>query len=59
MSEKSVRIEQINACIAGEQYHQYPDTKASDTAPESHLSARVPWLPSQTDMLSEDWNIVE
>ena len=37
---------------------QYPSTKASDTAPESHLNARVPWLASQTDMLAEDWQIV-
>lgn len=38
-------------------YMQYPETKASDTAPESHINARVPWLASQTDMLSEDWEI--
>lgn len=40
-------------------FMQYPATKASDTAPESHLNARVPWLASQTDMLSEDWVIAE
>ena len=37
----------------------YPATPASDTAPQSHINARVPWLASQTDMLAEDWKIVE
>ena len=40
-------------------YMQYPTTKASDTAPENHLNARVPWLASQTDMLADDWIICE
>jgi hypothetical protein len=39
-------------------YMQYPSLKASDTAPESHIDARVPWLASQTDMLAEDWMVV-
>lgn len=33
----------------------YPATPASDTAPASHINARVPWLASQTDILAEDW----
>lgn len=37
----------------------YPATPASDTAPQSHINARVPWLASQADMLTEDWCIVE
>lgn len=37
----------------------YPATPASDTAPQSHINARVPWLASQTDMLAEDWQILE
>lgn len=37
----------------------YPSTPASDTAPDSHINARVPWLASQTDMLAEDWMVVE
>jgi hypothetical protein len=40
-------------------YMAYPDTPASDTAPESHISAMVPWLASQTDMLATDWYVVE
>jgi Protein of unknown function (DUF2829) len=40
-------------------YMSYPSTPASDTAPENHINARVPWLASQTDMLSEDWGIIE
>jgi len=39
-------------------YMSYPGTPASDTAPVSHLNARVPWLASQTDMLAEDWQVV-
>ena len=40
-------------------YMNYPATPASETAPANHLNARVPWLASQTDMLAEDWQIVE
>ena len=40
-------------------YMQYPTTKASDNAPDNHKNARVPWLASQTDMLSEDWVILD
>lgn len=40
-------------------FMNYPSTPASDTAPANHLSARVPWLASQTDMLAEDWQIIE
>ena len=40
-------------------YMRYQSTPASDTAPENHKNARVPWLASQTDILSEDWEIVE
>jgi len=40
-------------------YMEYPETPASDSAPESHINARVPWLASQTDMLSEDWCILD
>jgi hypothetical protein len=36
----------------------YPSTPASDTAPDSHINARVPWLAIQTDMLAEDWMVV-
>jgi hypothetical protein len=36
----------------------YPATPASETAPANHISARVPWLASQTDMLAEDWSVV-
>lgn len=39
-------------------YMEYPLTPASETAPENHLGARVPWLASQTDILAEDWVIV-
>ena len=39
-------------------YMAYPSTPASDTAPENHINARVPWLASQTDMLAEDWCLV-
>ena len=37
----------------------YPATPASDTAPANHINARAPWLASQTDMLAEDWVLVE
>jgi hypothetical protein len=40
-------------------YMQYPATPASDNAPSSHINARVPWLASQTDILSSDWFIVK
>jgi hypothetical protein len=40
-------------------YMSYPATPASDSAPSSHLNANVPWLASQTDLLAEDWCIVE
>jgi hypothetical protein len=40
-------------------YMQYPSTPASDSAPKSHINAKVPWLASQTDILSSDWYVVE
>lgn len=40
-------------------YMQYSTAPASDTTPANHINARVPWLASQTDMLSEDWCIVQ
>lgn len=40
-------------------YMNYPATPASDTAPANHINARVPWLASQTDMLAEDWAVIE
>ena len=40
-------------------FMNYPATPASDTAPTNHINAKVPWLASQTDMLAEDWTIVE
>ena len=40
-------------------FMSYPATPASDTAPENHINARVPWVASQTDMLAEDWRWVE
>jgi len=40
-------------------YMNYPSTLASETAPKNHINARVPWIASQTDMLAEDWIIVE
>ena len=39
-------------------YMCYPSSPASETAPENHISAKVPWLASQTDMLAEDWVLV-
>ena len=39
-------------------FMNYPSTPASETAPSNHLNARVPWLPSMTDVLSDDWMIV-
>jgi len=48
---------------------QRPDTFSKMTLPYVYLNypddaantpgARVPWLASQTDMLAEDWGIVE
>lgn len=47
---------------------QWPDAGSKMTLPYVYLNypddarntpgARVPWLPSQTDMLAEDWEIV-
>lgn len=37
----------------------YPSVPASDSVPASHIDARVPWIASQTDMLAEDWKVVE
>jgi hypothetical protein len=39
-------------------YLQYPATPASDSAPNSHINAKAPWLASQTDILSTDWYVV-
>lgn len=39
-------------------YLNYPSVPASDTAPANHIDAKVPWLPSQTDILAEDWVIL-
>lgn len=39
-------------------YMQYPATPASENAPASYTNARVPWLASQTDMLAEDWMLI-
>lgn len=36
-------------------YLSYPATPASETAPANHINAKVPWLPSQSDILAEDW----
>jgi hypothetical protein len=40
-------------------YMEYPSTPASDTAPSNHINARVPWLASQTDVLAEDWQVID
>lgn len=40
-------------------YMNYPATPASDTAPADHINAHVPWLASQTDMLADDWTLVD
>ena len=40
-------------------YMNYPATPASETAPANHINARVPWVANQTDMLAEDWAIVD
>lgn len=37
----------------------YIDTTGLQTDNESAPKDRVPWLASQTDMLSEDWYVVE
>ena len=39
-------------------FMNYPSTPASDTAPTNHIDA-IPWLASQTDMLAEDWEVVQ
>lgn len=38
---------------------RYPLHPASDSAPANHIGASVPWLASQTDMLADDWVIVD
>jgi hypothetical protein len=40
-------------------FMNYPSKPASESAPLNHINARVPWLASQTDMLAEDWMVVE
>ena len=40
-------------------YMVYPSTPASETAPSNHIGAKVPWLASQTDLLAEDWMILD
>ncbi len=37
----------------------YIDTTGLETTNEKAPKSRVPWLASQTDMLSEDWEVVE
>lgn len=37
----------------------YIDTTGLQTDNENAPKSRVPWLASQTDMLSEDWEVVE
>ncbi len=39
-------------------FMNYPSLPASENAPQNHIDAKVPWLPSQTDILSEDWVIL-
>ena len=39
-------------------FMNYPATPASDTAPSSHINAKIPWLASQTDILAEDWVVL-
>ena len=34
------------------------DTTGLQTDNQAAPKNRVPWLPSQTDMLSEDWNVI-
>lgn len=42
---------------------QFPDTHSKMSLPYIYMSTvtgdLVPWLASQTDMLSEDWSVVE
>ncbi len=40
-------------------FMNYPSKFASESAPLNHINARVPWLASQTDILSEDWFILD
>jgi len=40
-------------------YMSYPSAPASDTAPANHINAKVPWLASQTDILADDWQVVD
>ena len=40
-------------------FMNYPSKPASESAPLNHINARVPWLASQTDILSEDWVILD
>ena len=40
-------------------FMNYPATPASESAPSNHINAKVPWLASQTDMLAEDWVIID
>lgn len=37
----------------------YPDTSIGLGNPAYPQGARVPWLASQTDILAEDWSVVE
>ena len=37
----------------------YIETTYLDTANEHAPKGRVPWLASQTDMLSEDWYVID
>ena len=37
----------------------YIDTLGLDTTNPNAPKGRVPWLASQTDMLAEDWEVVE
>lgn len=37
----------------------YIDTTGLQTDNENAPKSRVPWLASQTDVLSEDWEVVE
>ncbi|MFJ6210578.1 DUF2829 domain-containing protein [Lysinibacillus sp. NPDC092081] len=40
-------------------HYIYIDTTGLQTDNENAPKSRVPWLASQTDMLSEDWEVVE
>jgi len=41
---------------------QYPDENSANTLPYVYIcptqGGRVPWLASQTDLLTDDWEIV-